>query len=77
MLLHIIRLMDLVCMRSVDLAEIERGSQLWIRDADSNKTHQAGPTSAETFYELALKVVAVSRLGIHFAKSLRLSRDHQ
>ena len=55
MLLHIIRLMDLVCMRSVDLAEIERGSQLWIRDADSNKTHQAGPTSAETFYYLALK----------------------
>jgi integrase/recombinase XerD len=55
MLLHIIRLMELDCMRCVELAEIRRGSQLWIRDPDSHKTQKVGPTSAETFCYLALK----------------------
>jgi integrase/recombinase XerD len=55
MLLHVIRLMELDCMRGVELSEIVQGSQLWIKDTDCHKTHKAGRTSAESFYYVALK----------------------
>jgi integrase/recombinase XerD len=55
MLLHIMRLMELDCLRSVNVAEIERGSQLWTRDIEYHKTHKVGPTSAASFYYAALK----------------------
>jgi site-specific recombinase XerD len=54
MLLHIIRLMEFDCMRSVELDDIKRSSQLWFRDTSCHKTHKAGPTSAENFYYTAL-----------------------
>jgi integrase/recombinase XerD len=55
MLLHVMRHMEFDSIRTVDLNEIRRGSRHWIADTECHKTHQAGPTSAESFYYAALK----------------------
>jgi integrase/recombinase XerD len=54
MLLHVMRLLDFNSIRGVEIAEIERGSQLWGRDTEFHKTNRAGPKSAESFHYIAL-----------------------
>ena len=69
MLLHIMRLMQFNCIRSVDLAEIEQGSQLWTKDTQYHKTHKVGPTSAQSFYYSALKWLRFQELILVSPKS--------
>lgn len=49
MLLHVIRLMDLNCLRVVDRAEIQEGSQRWLMDTGSHKTRRPGECSVSSF----------------------------
>jgi integrase/recombinase XerD len=55
MLLHVIRLMEFECLRVVSLTDIERGTELWLKDVSSHKTHKVGPCSAYSFHFAALK----------------------
>lgn len=55
MLLHIVRLMDLDCLRQVDIPEIERASLLWKSEARSYKGRQSGKTSCSSFVYMAVR----------------------
>jgi integrase/recombinase XerD len=48
MLLHVIRLMELSCLRVVDMAEIQQGSQRWLTDT-SHKMRRPGESSVSSF----------------------------
>ena len=48
MLLHIIRLMELSCLRTVDMTEVQQGSQRWLTDT-AHKMKRPGVSSASSF----------------------------
>jgi hypothetical protein len=52
-LLHIIRLMDLNCIRIVDLSEIERAGLRWKTEPGFYKNRRSGETSRHSFVYLA------------------------
>ncbi len=55
MLLHVIRLMDLTCLRTVSISEIEDAGQRWISDPGIYKSRRPGCTSAHTFTYFAVR----------------------
>ncbi len=48
MLLHVIRLMDLSCLRVVDMTEIQEGGQRWLTDT-AHKMRRPGESSVSSF----------------------------
>jgi integrase/recombinase XerD len=55
MLLHVIRLMKFDCLRTVEMADIELGCQLWCRDIEFHLTRRVGTSSWESFHYVAFK----------------------